>query len=203
MTRTRLLQGWPLLGLLSLLLLVMSAVCLAADAYDVAGVRAVIRATARTSLVLFALAFGAQAMLTLWPSVLTRWQRRNRRQLGLAFAVSHTIHAAAILAFARMDPQGFHEHAMPGTLVSGGIAYAFIVAMAATSFDRTAAWVGPAAWRMLHWLGDYYLWVSFIVTNGKRIGQSPLYALPVVLMLVLLALRIAARRRMRLLPHPA
>ena len=47
-----------------------------------------------------------------------------------------------------MDPPGFHEHAMPGTLVSGGIAYAFIVAMAATSFDRTAAWVGPAAWRM-------------------------------------------------------
>ena len=203
MTRTRLLQGWPLLGLLSLLLLVMSALCLAAHAYDVAGVRTVIRATARTSLVLFALAFGAQAMLTLWPSVLTRWQRRNRRQLGLAFAVSHTIHAAAILVFARMDPQGFHEHAMPGTLVSGGIAYAFIVAMAATSFDRTAAWVGPTAWRMLHWLGGYYLWVSFIVTNGKRVGQSPLYALPVVLMLVLLALRIAARRRMRLLPHPA
>ncbi len=197
MTKTRLLEGWNLLGLLSLILLAISGLCLASFAYEVAGVRMVIRITARTSLVLFALAFGAQAMLTLWPSALTR------RQLGLAFAVSHTIHAAAILAFARMDPQGFHEHAMPGTLVSGGIAYAFIIAMAATSFDRTAAWMGPAAWRMLHWLGGYYLWMSFIVTNGKRIGQSPLYALPVVLMLVLLALRIVARRRTRLLPRPA
>lgn len=196
MTRTRLLEGWSLLGLLSLLLLAGSGLCLASHGYDVAGVRAVIRITARTSFVLFALAFSAQAMLTLWPSALTRWQRRNRRQLGLAFAVSHTIHAAAILAFARMDPQAFHEHATTGTLVSGGIAYAFIVAMAATSFDRTAAWMGPAAWRTLHWLGGYYLWVSFIVTNGKRIGQSPLYALPVVLMLALLLLRIAARRRM-------
>lgn len=203
MTKTRLLEGWPLLGLLSLILLVISGLCLASLAYDVASVRMVIRITARTSLVLFALAFSAQAMLTLWPSELTRWQRRNRRQLGLAFAVSHTIHAAAILAFARMDPQAFHEHVMPGTLVSGGIAYAFIVAMAATSFDRTAAWMGPAAWRTLHWLGGYYLWVSFIVTNGKRIGQSPLYALPVVLMLVILLLRIAARRRKRLLSTPA
>ena len=203
MTKTRLLEGWNMLGLLSLILLAISGLCLAGHAYEVTGVRMVIRITARTSLVLFALAFGAQAVLTLWPSALTRWQRRNRRQLGLAFAVSHTIHAAAILAFARMDPQGFHEHAMPGTLVSGGIAYAFIIAMAATSFDRTAAWMGPAAWRMLHWLGGYYLWMSFIVTNGKRIGQSPLYALPVVLMLVLLALRIVARRRTRLLPRPA
>lgn len=203
MTKTRLLEGWPLLGLLSLILVAVSGLCLASLAYEVAGVRMVIRITARTSLVLFALAFSAQAMLTLWPSALTRWQRRNRRQLGLAFAVSHTIHAAAIMAFATLDPQGFHDHAMPGTLVSGGIAYAFIVAMAATSFDRTAAWIGPAAWRTLHWLGGYYLWMSFIVTNGKRIGQSPVYALPVVLMLAILLLRIAARRRTRLLSPPA
>jgi len=45
--------------------------------------------------------------------------------------------------------------------------------------------------------------VSFIVTNGKRIGQSPLYALPVVLMLAILLLRIAARRRTRLLSTAA
>ncbi len=203
MTKIRLLEGWSLLGLLSLLLLAVSGVCLASHEWDVAGVRTVIRATARTSLVLFALAFSAQAMLTLWPTALTRWQRRSRRQLGLAFAASHTIHAAAIVAFARMDPQGFHEHVMTGTLVSGGLAYVFIVAMAVTSFDRTAAWIGPAAWRSLHWLGGYYLWVSFIVTNGKRIGQSPLYALPVVLMLAILLLRIAARRRTRLLSTAA
>lgn len=203
MTKTRLLEGWPLLGLLSLFLLAISGLCLAGHVYDVAGVRMVIRTTARTSLILFALAFSAQAILTLWPSALTRWQRRNRRQLGLAFAVSHTIHAAAILAFARMDPQGFREHVMLGTLVSGGVAYAFIVAMAATSFDRTAAWVGPVAWRTLHWLGGYYLWMSFIVTNGKRIGQSPLYALPVILMVAILVLRFAARRRTMSVPTRA
>lgn len=191
----RLLNGWSLLGGLSLGLLGMAATLAALHHFDVAGVRLVIRATARTSLVLFALAFSAQAMLTLWPGALTRWQRRNRRQIGLAFAVSHAIHAVAIVAFARMDPAGFHEHAMAGTVVSGGIAYLFIVAMATTSFDRTAAWIGPRAWRPLHWMGGYYIWVSFIVTNGKRIGVSPYYALPVLLMIAILVLRIVARRR--------
>lgn len=195
--KSRFLDGWPLLGSLSLVLLAMSGVFLASQGCDVADVRAVIRLTARTSLLLFALAFSARAMATLWPCGLTQWQRRNRRQLGLAFAVSHTLHAVAIVTFARMDPAGFREHVMPATLVSGGIAYVFILAMAATSFERAVAWMGPSAWRALHWTGGYYLWLSFIVTNGKRIGQSPLYALPVVLMLVVFMLRIAARRRGR------
>ncbi|MBV8392585.1 MAG: hypothetical protein JOY81_05330 [Alphaproteobacteria bacterium] len=195
--KVRMLNGWPLLGLVTLVLLAIAGICLASHAFDVAGVRLAIRATARSSLVLFALAFSAQAMLTLWPSELTRWQRRNRRQLGLGFAVSHAIHAAVIVAFARMEPVAFHEQVMPGTLVSGGFAYVFIAAMAATSFDRTAALIGPRAWRALHWIGGYYIWVSFIFTNGKRIGQSPLYALPVVLMLAILAIRIAAKRRNR------
>lgn len=198
--KTRFLDGWPLLGLLSLLLIATFGICLASHGGDVAGVRAAIRLTARTSLVLFALAFSARAVATLWPCGLTQWQRRNRRQLGLSFAVSHTLHAVAIVTFARMDPAGFREHVMPATLVSGGIAYVFILAMAATSFDRAVTWMGPSSWRALHWMGGYYLWLSFIVTNGKRIGQSPLYALPVVLMLALLLLRIVARRRGRSLP---
>ncbi len=195
--KTRILDGWPLLGLLSLLLTAMFGICLASHGGDVTGVRAAIRLTARTSLVLFALAFSARAMATLWPCGLTQWQHRNRRQLGLSFAVSHTLHAAAIVAFSFMDPAGFREHVMPATLVSGGIAYVFILAMAATSFDRAVAWMGASSWWALHWMGGYYLWLSFIVTNGKRIGQSPLHALPVALMLVILVLRIVARRRGR------
>ena len=82
-----------------------------------------------------------------------------------------------------------------GTIISGGIAYGFIAALALTSFDLTAAWLGPRAWRVLHWVGGYYIWISFIVTNGKRIGVSPLYAAPVAVMLVILVLRLVAWRR--------
>ena len=36
---------------------------------------------------------------------------------------------------------------------TSGIGYAFIIAMAATSFDRSAAAIGPRAWRILQYFG--------------------------------------------------
>lgn len=196
MSRSRsLLNGWPLLGLLSAVLVVMTLVIVAAHRFDVDGVRMAIRATARTSFGLFALAFSASALLALWPGRWTRWQRRNRRQLGLAFAVSHALHGLAILAFARLDPAEFMAATSLASYITGGIAYLFIVAMAATSFDRAAAWLGPRAWRMLHGVGGYYLVITFLISNGKRIGISPYYGLPVAILAVVLLLRLLAWRR--------
>ena len=108
---------------------------------------------------LFCLAFGAAALARLWPNAWTRWQRRNRRYLGLSFAASHAIHAVAIVVFAKMDPAGFVEATSPASYIFGGIGYAVIIAMSATSFDRTATLIGPRAWRTLHLVGGYYLLV--------------------------------------------
>ncbi len=138
-----LLNGWPLLGVLSLALVAMAAAIVLGHRLDIDGIRMTIRATARTSFVFFALAFSASALFALWPNAWTGWQRRNRRYLGLSFAVSHTVHAAAIVAFARLDPVQFHLQSNTGTIISGGIAYGFIAALALTSFDRTAGWLGP------------------------------------------------------------
>jgi hypothetical protein len=66
----------------------------------------VVRFTARTSLLFFCLAFSAAALAKLWPTIWTRWQRHNRRYLGVTFAASHGLHALAIAAFAVMDPAG-------------------------------------------------------------------------------------------------
>jgi len=97
-------NGWRLVGLLSLVMMAMSLWLLAGHAGDVEGIRLVIRATARTSLVLFVMAFTAGALVELVPSDATRWQRRNRRYLGVSFAVSHFIHLAAIVGLAFQDP---------------------------------------------------------------------------------------------------
>ena len=61
--------------------------------------------------------------------------------------------------------------------IFGGIGYAFIIAMAATSFDRSATAIGPRAFRILHLTGGYYLLFQFMVSFGKRIPDMPLYAL--------------------------
>ena len=90
---------------------------------------------------LFALAFSASAMHQLLPGEATRWQRRNRRYLGVSFAVSHLIHLVALVALVRADSALFWTLTNPTNIVLAGTAYLFIAAMTATSFDRTAAWL--------------------------------------------------------------
>src|SRR4051812_509125 len=167
-------NGWRLTGLLSLVLVAMALSFLAVQP-DVEGLRLLIRATARTSLVLFALAFSAAAVAQFAPSGVTRWLRRNRRYLGVSFATSHFIHLAALVALARTDSALFWTLTNPANVVLAGTAYLFIAAMTATSFDRTAAWLGARKWRLLHLIGGWYIWLSFAFAIGKRLPQGAVY----------------------------
>jgi sulfoxide reductase heme-binding subunit YedZ len=169
-------------------------------AFDVDGVRRVIRFTARTSLLFFCLAFSASSAARIWPNGWTRWQRRNRRYLGVTFAGSHGLHAVAIAAFAAIDPPGFLDATSMVTYIFGGLGYAIIVAMTATSFDRTAAMIGPRAWRGLHLFGGYYLWLQFMVSFGRRVPDMPLYALFLIPLLAVMAARMTAMARSRSTP---
>jgi methionine sulfoxide reductase heme-binding subunit len=168
-------NGWRLTGFLSLLLTAMALCLLSVQGWDAEGLRLVIRATARTSLVLFVLAFTASAMVELLPSDAMRWQRRNRRYLGVSFAVSHLIHLVAILSLASIDAELFWKLTNISTIVLAGTAYLFIAVMAATSFDRTASWLGPRKWQPLHLLGGWYIWISFAVAVGKRVPLDRFY----------------------------
>ncbi len=167
MNTLRHLKGWSLVRTSLLLIAAFALTILWHNDFSVDGVRMVIRMTARTSLLLFLLAFTASAAFRLWPSRWTRWQRANRRYLGLSFAGSHGLHALAITAFARMDPALYHSRVKLATYVLSGLGYVFIVAMAFTSFNRTAAWVGPRAWKALHVVGSYYLWLSFMKPSSR------------------------------------
>jgi hypothetical protein len=187
-------NGWRLTGLLALLLTAMAAAFLALHP-DVEGLRLVIRATARTSLGLFALAFSAAALADLAPSDVTRWQRRNRRYLGVSFAVSHALHLAALIALARLDVALFWALTNPMTIVLAGTGYLFIAAMTATSFDRTAAWLGNRKWRLLHLVGGWYIWLSFATAVGKRLMQGPVYWAMMAIVIAVGVLRLIAMTR--------
>ena len=188
-TRQNWYEGWRLFAVLALTLLALSVWIGGMRGFEVDGVRMVIRFTARTSLLFFCLAFSAAALAWLWPNSYTRWQRRNRRQLGVTFAASHGIHLVAIVAFAVMDPAGYAAATSLSSYIFGGIGYAFILAMTATSFDRPAKALGAAAWRRLHLIGGYYLLFQFMVSFGKRIPDMPLYALFLIPLVAVFALR--------------
>jgi len=201
-TRQNWFEGWRLFAVLSLTLLALSLWIAGMRQFEVDGVRMVIRFTARTSLLFLCLAFSAAALARLWPNAFTRWQRRNRRYLGVTFAASHGIHAAAIAAFAVMDPVGYAAATSLASYIFGGIGYAFIIAMTATSFDRTASALGAIAWRRLHLIGGYYLLFQFMVSFGKRIPDMPLYALFLIPLVTVFVLRIVSMAA-KAAPRPA
>jgi len=188
-------NGWRLVGLLSLLLAAMTLGAMASEGWTVDGIRLAIRATARTSLVLFALAFTASALAELAPLEATRWQRRNRRYLGVSFAVSHFMHLGVIIALAALDTTLFWKLTNIATIALAGTAYLFIAVMVATSFDRTAAWLGVRKWRLLHLIGGWYIWASFAVAVGKRVPLDSFYWPMAALVLATAIVRLIAMFR--------
>src|SRR5258705_5730213 len=83
------------------------------------------------------------------------------------------------------------------SLVLGGFAYAFLAAMTATSFDRSAAWLGPRRWRRLHTTGAWVIWFVFTATFLPLTFRSALYWPFALLLLAALAVRVAALRSTR------
>jgi sulfoxide reductase heme-binding subunit YedZ len=190
------LAGWPIVGWCTLVLVSLMLLVLAWNGTAEPGVRAVVRASARTSFVLFVSTFVASALFRTWSNSATRWMLANRRYLGVSFAVSHFIHLLSLLALARVSTQ-FVATLNATTLVGGGLAYVFITAMVVTSFDRTAAWMSPRAWRRLHATGMYYIWGIFFLSYLPRAVVHPAYAPFAVVLFAAIGLRIYAAAAQR------
>lgn len=162
--------------------------------WDVPAWRELIRGTARTSLLFFLLAYTAQAAWATWPHAATQWVREQRRDWGLLLLTSHGTHLIGIVMFWQLDATGFAALVPVANLYSGGLAYAFLLGMGLTSFAPFSLWAGPRFCSVVHRWGMHYLWLSFVVANGKRIPQNGWYALPVVLLLMAAAWRWLAQR---------
>src|SRR5207244_2311604 len=93
-------RGWPIVGWAAVVIGAMAAAILAVAGAGPDGIRVLIRATARTSVVLFSAAFVASSLARTAPGPATRWLLVNRRYVGVSFAVSHLAHFLAILALA-------------------------------------------------------------------------------------------------------
>jgi methionine sulfoxide reductase heme-binding subunit len=189
------LNRWGLVGCVFAATVAISAAILVWHP-GLTGVRDIIAFTARGAVLLFCLAFSASSIFRLWPAYRwSRWQIRNRRYLGISFAVVQTIHIAFVITFARVAPEVFVvANGWWGNTILAGLAYAFVVAMGLTSFDRTAAWLGRARWSLLHKVGGYYIWLIFLIAFGKRMLADPYsaYGIATLLLLVTLGLRLTA-----------
>jgi DMSO/TMAO reductase YedYZ heme-binding membrane subunit len=190
------LAGPRLLALISLALAAMCAAIAASISPAPDAARTLVIWTARTSLVLFSLAYAARPLVQLRPSPAAKALLARRKWIGLGFAVSHGFHLAGILWYASPDFGAFVRSQEP-TIFVAAATFVLLGAMAVTSIESIKRAMPARTWRRLHWTGMQFAWLAFTSTYTTAISRHPLYALPAALLLGIGVLRATAWWRAR------
>lgn len=190
----RLNEGRALIGTVAVLLFSFLVVCFDLWGGYLAMMPHVMKPTAWLAFALFIIAFTASSFQVLYPGAYGRWAMKNRRYLGLSFALVHFVHAGLVLSNLVLTDAS----RTAGELTGGGLAYLFLGLMALTSNNASVRWLGPKRWKWLHKIGSYYIWIIFV---GRSLGNLP-DGMPsagfiAVFGLTALMLRIAAWRKLR------
>jgi DMSO/TMAO reductase YedYZ heme-binding membrane subunit len=187
------LQRWHIVGFTALVVGTIVSAIWIVHGIDEQGMRMAIRATGRSSCLLFVSAFVASSLRKLWSMPLSAWLLKNRRYLGVSMAVSHTYHAIALFGL-WLATSG----AAPKPEPLGTFGYFLLIAMTITSFDRSATWLGKRRWKILHTTGMHFFWLGLLFEYGFKLPKSPFIYSPFLSLLILaMMLRLASSRRQR------
>ena len=151
-----------------LVALLCALVLLRADLTEDA-VRQAIRLTAATSFILLICAFSARPMFQLTHSSLAGSLLRNRRQIGISVAVSHSFHLLTILLLVPVAFDGdISQLGSLADLAPGLAVYVVLYVMAFTSNNYSQQLLGKG-WKWFHTAGIYLLTLAF---TGAYVGKA-------------------------------
>lgn len=149
--------------------------------------------TADMAFILFFFAFTASSLARLTPGPGPRFLMRNRRYVGLSFALVHGVHGALVLSNLALTD----TTRPPYVLMVGSIAYAFLIAMTFTSNNASVRRLGAKNWKRLHKVGSYYILAIFFATTAPKITQPGANLWIPALCVMVLGLRIVAFQKGR------
>ncbi len=160
-------------------------------------IRLLLRFTARVSLLFFLGAFVGVAVSRLWPAPITRWLDETRRGWILAFAASHTVHLALIVALAMKLGSTEFLRQVGGwvTPMVGGTGYLFIYGLAAdAAFPSSMKWLRSPRFQAF---AHYLIWTVFARAFVGRAVHSVFYLPFALAVMAALALRLLAAKQAR------
>ena len=153
-------NGWPLFWLLSMpMSAVMVVEMLGADLATAEGVSHMISYSVRWAVPLIYLVAATSALQTLFPGPVPAWLLRNRKFVGLTFAVAMAWQGLFIFIVSTQHrPYYFDEIYYLRDELEGSTGYLFLAAMVLTSFHAARKRLSAQQWRLLHTSGVYFLW---------------------------------------------
>ncbi len=154
------LNGWRLFWLISIPMSAMMVIeMLAVDLSDPRDVSHMIGYSVRWSVPFIYLVIAASALQALLPGPFPAWLLRNRKYVGLLFAVAMAWQGAFIFMMSNVYSDFYYEEIFYfRDELEGSTGYIFLAAMVVTSFRFGRRHLTPGQWRVLHLSGVYFLW---------------------------------------------
>ncbi len=129
------------------------------DLSAASGVTHMISFSVRWAVPLIYLVTAASALHTLFPGPPSKWLLRNRKFIGLCFAVAMAWQGLFIFLVSNFHREYYFEEIfLLRDEIEGSTGYIFLAAMVATSFDFGRRHLSAKQWKLLHRSGVYFLW---------------------------------------------
>ena len=153
-------SGWRLFTVLSTVITTFMLLRLGStDFSSPEDLSAMIQYSVRWAVPFIFLIIAISALYRLLPGRLTRWLLRNRRYLGLCFAVAMAWQGAFIFIVSCSHPAHYYgEIYLLRDELEGSSGYLLLAAMTATSFGIFRRHITNEQWRFLHLSGVIFLW---------------------------------------------
>ena len=151
---------WRLFWLISIPMLIAIVVTMmGADMSTASGVSSMIGFSVRLAVPFIFLVVAASSMQILFPGSFSKWWLRNRKYIGMCFAVAMSWQGLFIFIMSYFFRDYYFENVyLFRDELEGSIGYIFLPAMVVTSFHFGRKHLSAKQWKLLHKSGIYFLW---------------------------------------------
>ena len=179
--KNKAINQWRLFWLISIpMCIVIVIAMIGADMSTGAGVSTMIGFSVRLAVPFIFLVVAISSVQTLFPGPFPMWLLRNRKYIGMCFAVVMAWQGLFIFIMSYF----FREYYFADVYffrdeLEGSIGYIFLPAMVVTSFEFGRKHLSPKQWKLLHKSGIYFLWAYAFSTywwslcNGLSCYKNP------------------------------
>jgi|TARA_Y100000294_G_scaffold6253_1_gene6214 hypothetical protein len=179
--KNKAINQWRLFWLISIpMCIVIVIAMIGADMSTGAGVSTMIGFSVRLAVPFIFLVVAISSVQTLFPGPFSMWLLRNRKYIGMCFAVVMAWQGLFIFIMSYF----FREYYFADVYffrdeLEGSIGYIFLPAMVVTSFEFGRKHLSPKQWKLLHKSGIYFLWAYAFSTywwslcNGLSCYKNP------------------------------
>jgi len=151
---------WRLFWLIAIPMFITIVVTMmGADMSTASGVSSMIGFSVRLAVPFIFLVVAASSMQILFPGSFSKWWLRNRKYIGMCFAVAMTWQGLFIFIMSYFFRDYYFENVyLFRDELEGSIGYIFLPAMVVTSFHFGRKHLSAKQWKLLHKSGIYFLW---------------------------------------------